>query len=63
MICRTAGDDLSREFLRIAREICLENCLHQDIESCLEISRESRSEKEGKHNREKAGWKAVSSRT
>jgi hypothetical protein len=43
-------------FFRIAREDCLENCLKQNTEK--ELSRDLQR----KQNREKASWKAVSSK-
>ena len=68
MICKirdwaySAGDELSRENFRIARENCLENCLEQNIERAVWRSPEKADQRERKQNREKAGYKSVLNR-
>ena len=69
MICKirdwaySAGDELSRENFRIARENCLENCLKQNIERAVWRSPEKVGQRERKQNREEAGCKILLSRT
>jgi hypothetical protein len=44
LLCKikdSARDEIYREFLRIAREKCLQNCLKENIENYLEIYRGS----------------------